>query len=184
MVIMVAENMIHENKSVEKVIIMDCIPRFDFIENDPFGLKTVLAKLSIHLKTELINKSIFKEQIVARAHSIEGNEANYGNPDFTHFDGIHLYGYRGCDTYTKSILHILGNDMNIHKTPRDIPPRNRSHKTSWKATEARTASNPAASSTSTPSPSVAPPGSSTRTSGSSVYQYAVKTFNRFSHFLH
>jgi hypothetical protein len=75
----IAENLIIENKSIEKVILMDCIPRFDLRNNDPFGLRPVLAKFSNNLNRECINKSAMKNKIVVGAHTIDGNEANYGN---------------------------------------------------------------------------------------------------------
>ena len=117
---------------------------------------------------------------MAGAHALAGNELNYGNPDNTPFDGIHMYGRMGCEAYTKSITNTLSNLMSIQHVPQDIHPR--------MAANRKQASTPApkgftqASPPSATGPSPCPP-SSTRTPSSSVFQYAVKTFNRFSTFL-
>ena len=174
----VAEDLLRENQSIEKVILMDCIPRFDLRGNDPYGLKPILAKLSNNLNRETINRSGFKDKIVAGVHTIDGNEVNFGNPDETPFDGIHMYGRAGCQNYTQSIIKTLSNQMQIQHVPRDIPSGRRTKKNresnprtnGLNPSPARPASGPSTSST-------------TRTTGSSVLQYAVKTFNRFSTFL-
>ena len=178
----VAENLLIENKSIEKVFLMDCIPRFDPIMSDPHGLKPKMAKFSNNLNRELVNKSTLKNKIVADAHNIDGDEASYGNTKNFYFDGIHLRGYKGCDVYTKSIINILSKNMTVYQAPREIPQRRRHPKPVQRikgSVDSSSSSLPA--STSVTPPTARP---SSLTPSASAYQYAVKTFNRFSNFLH
>ena len=50
----VAETIIEENKSVEKVIILDRTPRFDTQTEDPFGLKPKLATFGNELCRKIL----------------------------------------------------------------------------------------------------------------------------------
>ena len=183
----VAEDMIKSNKSIKKVILLDCIPRLDQRNNDPHALKPEMAKFSNNLNRECIAKSTLKNKMIAGAHTIVTNDLNYGKLDTKAFDGVHMHGVEGNAMFTKSILNILGNHMATFHIPRVTTPS--MNKRSSPAGSPSMAPPMAATRPSTRSPTTAPPMAATRpsttspTTGPSVVQFAVKTFNRFSAFL-
>ena len=171
-IIKVAEDLLKENKSIRKVILLDCIPRLDHRSNDPYEMRPKLAEINNNLNREQVAKSAFKDKIAIGTHNIATNEINYGNVN--NRDGVHMHGRRGCESYTKSIIDILSKQMPGIKAPKhqndtsSFPPR--------APTTAQPMSSTGTSQT-TPSPSTM------MSPGPSVLKYAVKTFNRFSTFL-
>ena len=112
------------------------------------------------------------------------------------FDGIHMNGPMGTSGYTLSILNIVSDIIPVTKPLHHIPPKTRqinpvqsvqsgqtserrNQQTSRTQGEQQESSAPAAS---TSCPSTAP-ATTTTSSAPTVFQYAVKTFNRFSNFL-
>ena len=65
----VTERIIAENPSVEKVIIADCIQRWDPKQNDPHGLKPKLAGYSNTVIRNLVMCSASKAKIMIGSHS-------------------------------------------------------------------------------------------------------------------
>ena len=180
--IKVAEDLIRANKSIKKVILLDCIPRLDH------QLKSNIAVFSNNLNRECIAKSSLGNKMIAGAHTIATNDLNYGKLDTKAFDGVHMHGVEGNAMFTKSILNILGNHMATFHIPRVTTPS--MNKRSSPAGSPSMAPPMAATRPSTRSPTTAPPMAATRpstttspTTGPSVVQFAVKTFNRFSAFL-
>ena len=97
--------------SLEKVVIMKQIPRYDPVQVDPLCLKPVLSQLYNTTITDLWMNSEHKNIIVIGSHNIECTgaikEARYRDTKSGKFDGIHLHGCSGRKTYTLSVLNIL-----------------------------------------------------------------------------
>ena len=162
--IKVAEDLIRANKSIKKVILLDCIPRLDH------QLKSNIAVFSNNLNRECIAKSSVGNKMIAGAHTIAENEPNYGKFD-SKADGIHMHGVKGNEMFTKSILNILSKQMSTFHIPRVIPPSMNKR------------SSPPGCPTTAPPMTATRPTTTTSSTGPSVVQFAVKTFNRFSAFL-
>ena len=107
-----------------------------------------------------------------------------------------MYGPLGTSGYTMSILDILSCVLNITKPLDTIPSKYRnvnptqsvgpgqwSVKKTKQDTHRRHQNTFPHVSNITPPPKASVPNGPTPTSTPSVLQYAVKTFNRFSHFL-
>ena len=139
---------------------------------------------------DLVNCSDSKAKIMIGSHTVSSNVDTFRHPDDPQYDGIHMYGPLGTSGYTMSILDILSCVFKITKPHHPLPPKFRSvypSQASRKTHEASSAqkkqyTSPHVSSRSPPTKS---PVSDVPTNHStpSVFQYAVKTFNRFSHFL-
>ena len=163
-----------ENPSVEKVVIVDAVQRCDPAVNDPFGMKPQLAKYSNEVQREILARSELKDKIHIENHTVTCNESTFGSSESKHFDGIHLYGSRGREEFTASLVKILSNVLSIRNSTervfRENFPRAKPARTS--TTENKHYDN-----------SASPQAQSTDKT-SDVLQYAVKTFNRFSSFLY
>ena len=88
---------------------MERIPRYDRPEDDPSSLKSGLSEFSNGILHQLWLKSEFKEKIVIGKHDLECSSAiwdsRYGSGN--NFDGIHLRGPSGQNSYTRSVMNIL-----------------------------------------------------------------------------
>ena len=106
-----AENALSAQPSLNTVVIMKQIPRYDPPKVDPLCLKPALSQLYNNTITELWMNSPLKNRIVIGNHNIECTgaikEARYRETKSGRFDGIHLYGSSGRKTYTLSVLNIL-----------------------------------------------------------------------------
>ena len=97
------------NTDISKVLILERIPRFDRIDDDPFGLKRDLSDLANDHLHELLQNSKFRNQIFIGKHSF-GISSVIRNDLYGRglaFDGINLKGPAGQHFYTKSFLKIL-----------------------------------------------------------------------------
>ena len=107
----VAQNTLKESTNINKVIIMQQIPRYDPQEVDPLALKPSLSLLFNNTLTNLWADSPLRNQIFIGVHNIECNgairEARYRHTKSGRFDGIHLFGSSGRKAYTRSVLNIL-----------------------------------------------------------------------------
>ena len=106
-----ATNAIKAKPSLEKVIIMKQIPRYDPHDVDPLGLKPSLSLLFNNTLGSLWLDSPLRHKLFVGDHNIECNgairEARYRHTRTGRFDGIHLYGSSGRKAYTNSVLNIL-----------------------------------------------------------------------------
>ena len=196
-VIAVSKRLITENPTVEKVIILDCIPRYDKNENDPHGMKAKLANYSNSVVKDIVKSSPSNSKIMIGHHSFNCNADTYGNPSVTRFDGIHMNGHMGTSEFTLSILNIISDIIPVTKPLHYIPPKMKQTNPvqsagSWQTSgrkcrqtsptqEKQQKSSAPVSNTSCST--TAPPVTTTSSSTPTVLQYAVKTFNRFSNFL-
>ena len=167
-----ANALIDENEDIEKVIILDRTPRFDTKNADPFGLKAKLAEYGNKLNKVELEKARNKEKIVIGNHNFRCNEDTYGNDNERHFDGIHMYGPRGSEGYTRSLISILSRNLNTQ--PEGVVFHATSGKSRGKSTMKSTNPPSEVAKPSNPQSKAAKP------SNPSFYQYAVKTINRFS----
>ena len=107
----VAENAVHDNPTLEKVLVMKQIPRYDPAQVDPLSLKPALSQLYNNTITDQWMKSKCKDKIVIGSHNIECTgaikEARYRETKTGKYDGIHLYGSSGRKAYTLSVINIL-----------------------------------------------------------------------------
>ena len=106
-----AEKALEDKPSIEKVVIMNQIPRYDRSDIDPLSLKSALSLLYNKTLTALWMDSSKKLKIFIGTHNIECSgairEARYRNTMSGKFDGIHLLGSSGTKAYTESVLNIL-----------------------------------------------------------------------------
>ena len=120
-----AEAILKENSSVEKIFLVDCAQRFDVSRNDPFGLKPELAKYNNTIQMDLVKNSPAKEKIMIGNHILNCNDESFGNPADPRFDCIHVYGRFGSAEYTSSLMNILSKSMQITKPLHPIPQKYR-----------------------------------------------------------
>ena len=106
-----AENALEIQPSLEKVVIMKHIPRYDPLAADPLSLKPALSQMFNNLLTELWMSSSLKNKIVIGTHNLDCSgairESRYRESRTGRFDGIHLLGNSGRKFYTLSVLNIL-----------------------------------------------------------------------------
>ena len=98
----VAENLVKVKPSIEKVVLVDCIPRFDHESSHRCGLKSKLARYSNDVQRQIASESEFNDKMIIGNHSMNGNTETYGDKNLPYFDGIHMNGRKGTETYTKS----------------------------------------------------------------------------------
>ena len=107
----VAQNALSRHPQLKTVVIMEHAPRFDVAINDPTGLKSKLATFANSTLTQLWQSSPMKNKIVVGKHSLDCPDdminAWYKDDSSGRYDGVHLYGSRGRDAYTKSVLEII-----------------------------------------------------------------------------
>ena len=119
-----AVNAIESGSSMQKIIIMKHIPRYDASNVDPLALKSTLSMLFNDTLTDLWMVSPHKEKIFIGNHNIDCSgairESRYRHTKSGKYDGIHLYGSSGSKAYTSSVLNILqaaevtSSDYNYH----------------------------------------------------------------------
>ena len=121
----VAVNALQVKPSLEKVVLMKQIPRYDTAETVPLSLKPALSQLFNSTLMEQWMDCPYKEKLVIGTQNIECygalNEARYRETMTGKYDGVHLYGSSGRKAYTNSVLNILNNanlvteDYQYHK---------------------------------------------------------------------
>ena len=121
-----AVNSLSTQPSLEKVVIMKQIPRYDPADVDPLSLKQVLSQLFNTTLSTLWMNCPLKNKIVIGSHNIECSgarkESRYREPITGRFDGIHMRGNSGRKFYTLSVLNILkaakltSSDHDYHKS--------------------------------------------------------------------
>ena len=119
----VAEKSIQTHPSLQQVVIMKHIPRYDTMQADPLQIKQALSQIFNNTLADLWIQSPHKNKIFVGSHNIECNgpirEARYRCTKSQKFDGIHLYGSTGMKAYTNSVLQIL---KSAGLVPADCPP--------------------------------------------------------------
>ena len=117
-----AVNALNVQPSLNKIIIMKQIPRYDPLHVDPLALKPALSMLFNNTLTNLWMESPHKDRIYIGSHNIECTgaikESRYRHTKSGRFDGIHLLGSSGQKAYTLSVLNIL-NQANVTSTEHD-----------------------------------------------------------------
>ena len=76
-----------------------------------------------------LEKSKFKSKIQIGKHNITCNEQTYGQMNTRGFDGYHMHGPKGSESYTKSLISILSQNLQqqpkgVNFQPSGIPKRN------------------------------------------------------------
>ena len=109
--IKVAESALKSHPTLQKVVILKHIPRYDPVAVDPLHIKPALSQIYNNNMTNLWMSSPFKSKIFVGSHNIECNgairEARYRCTKSGRFDGYHLYGATGIKSYTNSVMQIL-----------------------------------------------------------------------------
>jgi hypothetical protein len=107
----VAENSLKTHPSLQQVVIMKHIPRYDTMQADPLQIKAALSQIFNTVLADLWIKSPHKNKIFVGSHNIECigaiREARYKCTKSRKFDGVHLYGSTGMKAYTNSVMQIL-----------------------------------------------------------------------------
>ena len=107
----VGENALSNFSSLEKVVLLKQVPRYDPVDVDLLSIKPALAQLYNNTITDQWMNSKFKENIILGSHNIDCTgaikESRYRETKSGKFDGIHLFGSSGCKAYTLSVLNIL-----------------------------------------------------------------------------
>ena len=97
--------------SLEKVILLKQIPRYDPVNVDPLSIKPALSQLYNNTVTDLWMQSNMKDKLVIGNHNIDCTgsikEARYRETKTGRFDGVHMFGSSGQKAYTLSVLNIL-----------------------------------------------------------------------------
>ena len=118
----VAENLVKVNPSLEKVVLVDCIPRFNHESSHRCGLKSKLARYSNDVQRQIASESEFNDKMIIGNHTMNCNPETYGDKNLPYFDGIHMNGRKGTETYTKSLANILSRVIQVNNIP-NIPPK-------------------------------------------------------------
>ena len=107
----VAQNALIDHPELRKVVLMEHAPRRDTPDVDPTGLKSKLAIFANSSLTQLWHSSAMKDRISIGKHSLdlanERTNAVYKDDWTGRYDGVHMYGSCGKETYTKSVSHII-----------------------------------------------------------------------------
>ena len=107
----VDKNALNFQPSLEKVVIMNQIPRYDPVESDPLSLKQAQSQLFNNTLTEEWMNCTDKSRILIGAHNFECTgaikESRYRETKTGKYDGVHLYGSSGRKAYTNSVINIL-----------------------------------------------------------------------------
>ena len=100
----VAVKSLSSNPSLQKVVILKHIPRYDTTQTDPLQLKPALSQIFNNTMADLWIRSPLKDKIFVGSHNIECTgairEARYKSTKSGKYDGIHLYGATGTKSYT------------------------------------------------------------------------------------
>lgn len=125
-----AELLLQANTSIETVVIMERIPRFDPESLDPARIKPELSKYANKVLRDQLQTSCFKDKIVIGSHCLptEPWMNIYGDPTKRGYDGVHLYGPDGGNFYTRSVCNVLqtifskrARASHFHKIPHNNP---------------------------------------------------------------
>lgn len=140
-----ASNALNVQPTLEKVILMKQIPRYDPASVDPLALKTALSQLFNNTLTNLWTDSPLRQKIYLGNHNIECSgairESRYRHTKSGKFDGIHLYGSSGMKAYTLSILNILqqakvtSSEYTFHQSCPQAVYQQRTYKSATKTTK-------------------------------------------------
>ena len=108
----IAEAALESNPALKKVIILRRPPRFDPLSCDPLEVKPQLSRLGDAVIFDLWCESSYRDRIFLGDHTIPHNlgvehSSIFGRPGDRSYDGIHMLGPDGRDTYEKSVLNIL-----------------------------------------------------------------------------
>ena len=108
----IAEAALQTNPSLEKVILLRRPPRFDLLAADPLQVKPQLSRLGDAILFDLWCGSTLKEKIFLGDHQIphqmdSSHPLVFGSPGLPSYDGLHMCGPAGRETFQQSILHIL-----------------------------------------------------------------------------
>ena len=114
--IVTARNIIVNNPQIEKVLILDRIPRFDLDSTDPTQLKPMLSQYGNEVLRSELQKCDVKEKISVGSHSLPNHwqQNLYGHPARRGYDGIHLNGPDGKNHYTRSVCNVLQRFLTKH----------------------------------------------------------------------
>ena len=108
-----ASNAIIAQPSLEKIVILKQLPRYDPISVDPMSIKPALASLFNITLTEEWMASNFKDKITIADHDIDCTGAvrlaRFKESKTGRYDGVHLLGSSGKKTLTNRLLTVLEN---------------------------------------------------------------------------
>jgi hypothetical protein len=111
-----AEKSLKENPSLNKIIILKSLPRYDPLAVDPSGIKAKLNQLGNTFFTSMWMESGCPENIVIEDQHLECHgplrSKRFGNPgdigyDGKPWDGIHMRGRLAVRHYTNSLIRIM-----------------------------------------------------------------------------
>ena len=103
----VAENSLESHTTLQKVVILNQIPRYDTKNADPLQIKAALSQIYNNKLKDLWMNSPLKSKIYVGSHTIDCSggirEARYRCTQSGRYDGVHLYGPSGIKAYTNSV---------------------------------------------------------------------------------
>ena len=129
------------------------------------------------LNEEFREKSAYKDKICIGKHTFYCNQETFGPSDVNHYDEIHMIGKKGSEIYTKSLIDVLSQ---VQKSPPQTVNFHPTGRSSTQRLQLPTGNSDQITPPSATTPS-RPPLNTTRTS--TIFKYAVSTFNRFSNLL-
>ena len=112
--IQAARNIVMRNPSIEKVLILERIPRFDPPTTDKAQLKPKLSEYANDVLREELAKCDMREKISIGSHSLPTllHQNIYGHPERRGYDGVQPHGPDGGNFYTRSLCNILQRFLN------------------------------------------------------------------------
>ena len=107
----VAHEALRNKPNLAKVIVVEHAPRFDEQCVDPISLKPALAKFANTTFNNLWMESAWKSQIHIASHNLQCDDktrlARYTDQNSKRYDGVHMYGQKGKQAYTRNLVNIL-----------------------------------------------------------------------------
>ena len=122
-----ARHIVLNNPGIEKVLILDRIPRFDLRSADPSQLKSKLSDYGNKVLRDVLSSCDVRAKICVAAHDLptELQQNLYGHQDRRGYDGIHLHGPDGRNHYSRSLCNIFQRFLseNARESHNHIIPR-------------------------------------------------------------
>ena len=114
-----AESAIKAHPRLQRVTLLQHLPRYDTADVDPFNLKPQLAKYANSIYQQLLEKSLVKEKLSIGKLSLDC-EGKIRQARFTRlrdgwYDGVFMHGTSGRNVYSRSLAAIIARNSSERK---------------------------------------------------------------------
>ena len=111
-----AEIAIKSHPEIQRVTLLEHMPRYDTADVDPFSLKPQLAKYANSVYQQLWEKSDVKEKLSIGKLSLDCDgkirQARFTRLRDNWYDGVYMYGTSGRNAFSKSLVSIIEQKPN------------------------------------------------------------------------